>query len=129
MFSSPAWFNGTVYYGAVGDRIRAFKMDQALLAAQPASATNNVFTYPGATPAISANGVNSAILWAVENGNSAVLHAYDATNLATELYNSTQAASGRDNLGTGNKYITPTVADGRVVVGGADGVTVFGLTQ
>ncbi len=129
VFSSPAWFNGTVYYGAVGDRIRAFKMNAALLSSQPASTTNNVFAYPGVTPAISANGVNNAILWAVENSSPAVLHAYDATNLANEIYNSTQAGSGRDSLGPGNKYITPTIADGRVIVGGAANVTVFGLLQ
>jgi hypothetical protein len=55
-----------------------------------------------------------------------VLHAYDATNLAHELYNSNQA-SGRDQFGAGNKFITPTVADGKVFVGTASGVAVFGL--
>ena len=75
VFTSPAWFNGNVYYGAVGDRIRAFNMNAALLQAQPASITNNFFEYPGATPSISANGTGDAILWAVENANSAVLHA------------------------------------------------------
>ncbi len=129
VFSSPAWFNGTVYFGAVGDSIRAFKVNAALLSAQPTSTTNNVFGYPGVTPAISANSVNNALLWAVENSNPAVLHAYDATNLANELYNSTQASSGRDNFDSGNKYIAPTIADGRVIVGGNSSVTVFGLIQ
>jgi hypothetical protein len=129
VFSSPAWFNGKVYYGAVGDRIRAFSVNAGLLAAQPASTTNNVFGYPGATFSISANGTSDGILWAVESANPAVLHAYDATNLATELYDSGQAASGRDNFGNGNKYITPTVADGHVIVGGPGNVTVFGLIQ
>ena len=104
-------------------------MNAALLTAQPTSTTSNVFGYPGVTPAISANGTSNAVLWAVENSNPAVLHAYDATNLATELYNSTQVSSGRDNLDAGNKYITPTIADGRVIVGGTASVTVFGLIQ
>ena len=129
VFTSPAWFNGNVYYGAVGDRIRAFIMNAALLQAQPASITNNFFEYPGATPSISANGTGDAILWAVENANSAVLHGYDATNIATELYNSNQANSGRELFGPGNKYITPTIADGRVIVGGANTIAVFGLLQ
>jgi len=129
VFTSPAWFNGNVYYGAVGDRIRAFIVNAALLQAQPASITNNFFEYPGATPSISANGTGDAILWAVENANSGVLHAYDATNIATELYNSNQANSGRDQFGPGNKYITPTIADGRVIVGGANTIAVFGLLQ
>ena len=88
-----------------------------LLQSQPASTTDNFFDYPGTTPAISANGTSDAILWAVENANPAVLHAYDATNLAMELYNSNQANAARDQFGPGNKYITPTIADGRVMVG------------
>lgn len=63
----------------------------------------------------------------MENTNPAVLHAYDATNLATELYNSNQAASGRDEFGNGNKFITPTIANGKVFVGTTDSVAVFGL--
>jgi hypothetical protein len=55
------------------------------------------------------------------------LHAFAATNLAVELYNSQQAANGRDNFGVGNKFITPTIADGQVYVGTTSGVGVFGL--
>ena len=66
------------------------------------------------------------IVWAHENTNPAVLHAYDATNLTHELYNSNQAANGRDQLGAGNKFITPAVADGKVFVGATNGVAVFG---
>jgi hypothetical protein len=127
VFASPAWFNATVYYGAVGDRIRAFKLNAALLQGPAASVTEAVFAYPGVSPAISANATSGAILWAVENANPAVLHAYDATNLANELYNSLQAPSGRDAFGPGNKFVTPTIADGRVIVGGTSSVTVFGL--
>jgi hypothetical protein len=57
----------------------------------------------------------------------AVLHAYNAANLAVEYYNSTQAASGRDSFGNGNKFVTPVIADGKVFVGTASGVAVFGL--
>jgi outer membrane protein assembly factor BamB len=129
VFASPAWFNGTVYYGAVGDRIRGFNVSAAMLQPQAASTTDNFYEYPGATPAISANGTDNAILWAVENADPAVLHAYDATNLAIELYNSNQAGSGRDMLGPGNKYITPTIADGRVIVGTTNSVAIFGLIR
>jgi hypothetical protein len=129
VFSSPAWFNGTLYYGPVADHIRAFPVTGALVQSQPSSMTTDSFEYPGATPAISANGANEAILWAVENSNPAVLHAYNATDLSIELYNSGQASSGRDSFGAGNKYITPTVADGRVIVGTPDSIAVFGLLQ
>jgi hypothetical protein len=83
--------------------------------------------FPGTAPSVSANGSANGIVWAHENSNPAVLHAYDATNLATEIYNSNQAAAGRDQFGPGNKFITPIVADGKVFVGGTGGVAVFGL--
>jgi hypothetical protein len=63
----------------------------------------------------------------VENQGVAVLHAYDANNVATELYNSDQAAGGRDHFGAGNKYIVPTIVDGKVFVGTTTGVGVFGI--
>jgi hypothetical protein len=67
------------------------------------------------------------ILWATENTSPAILHAYSARNLAVELYNSNQAAGGRDNFGNGNKFITPTIANGKVYVGTTTGVGVLGL--
>lgn len=127
VFSMPAYFNNTLYYGAVGDNIKAFAISNAKLAGTPASQTGNAFGYPGATPSISANGTSNAILWATENGSTAVLHAYDATNLSHELYNSNQASGGRDQFGTGNKFITPMITNGKVYVGTANGVGVFGL--
>jgi Putative binding domain, N-terminal len=125
VFSSPAWFNGTLYYGAVGDVLRAFKFSGGSFSLS--SQSTHSFGSPGATPSISANGTQNAILWVAENSTPAVLHAYDATNLATELYNSNQAAKGRDNFGSGNKFIVPTVANGKVYVGTTTGVGVFGL--
>jgi outer membrane protein assembly factor BamB len=129
VFSMPAYFNHTVYYGAVGDHIKAFAISNAQLAATSASQTSNAFGYPGATPSISANGTSNALLWAAENRSTAVLHAYDATNLSHELYNSSQAAGGRDQFGTGNKFITPMITNGKVYVGTINGVGVFGLLQ
>jgi hypothetical protein len=129
VFSMPAYFNNTVYYGAVGDNLKAFVIISAKLASTATSQTANAFGYPGATPSISANGTSNAILWAAENGGNAVLHAYDATNLAHELYNSNQAPSGRDQFGAGNKFITPMITNGKVYVGTTNGVGVFGLLQ
>jgi hypothetical protein len=126
VFATPAYFNGTVYYGAVGDAIKAFPITAARLATTAASRSAHSFGYPGATPGISASGSTNGIVWAVENANPAVLHAFDATNLAHEIYNSSQAAGGRDNFGGGNKFITPTIVNGRVFVGTGSGVAVFG---
>jgi hypothetical protein len=91
------------------------------------SQTPGTFVYPGATPGVSANGISNAILWATENTSPAVLHAYDATNLTHELYNSSQAPGSRDQFGVGNKFITPTIASARVYVGTTNDVGVFGL--
>ncbi|HEX4583467.1 MAG TPA: pyrrolo-quinoline quinone [Burkholderiaceae bacterium] len=128
VFSSPAYFNGAVYYGSVGAPLQRFVLSSARLAPTPASQTSASFGYPGTTPSISANGSSAAILWAVENGSPAVLHAYDAGDLTRELYNSNQNAT-RDSPGPGNKFITPTVAAGRVYVGTTNSVAVYGLLQ
>jgi outer membrane protein assembly factor BamB len=126
-FGAPAYFDGVLYYGAVNDSIRAFQFSNARLQPTPSSITSNQFVYPGATPSISADGTQNAILWATENGTTAVLYAYDAANLDHMLYNSNMAPNARDHFGTGNKYITPTIADGKVYIGTTDGVGVFGL--
>jgi len=125
-FGMPAFFNNRIYYGAAGDSLRTFQFTNAQLQTSPVSQTGITFTYPGTTPGISANGASNAILWAVENTDPAVLHAYDASDLSHELYNSNQAGA-RDQFGTGNKFITPTIANGQVFVGTTNGVGVFGL--
>jgi outer membrane protein assembly factor BamB len=126
IYSTPAYFNGTVYYGDVGGTLKAFSVTGAKLSGTPASQTATVFPYPGAAAAVSADGTANGIVWAVENSAPAVLHAYDAANLGEELYDSNQAPGGRDQFGAGNKFITPTIADGMVFVGTPDGVAVFG---
>jgi hypothetical protein len=125
-WSMPAYFNGTLYYGTVSDHLKAFPFVNALLTSM-SSQTAGTFAYPGTTPSISANGNSNGIVWATENNSPAVLHAYAATNLAKEYYNSSMVSSGRDHFGTGNKFITPTIASARVYVGTTAGVGVFGL--
>ena len=127
--STPAFFNGVLYLGTVGSPLRAFPIPNGKLATSPSSQTAASFAYPGTSPAVSANGTQNGIVWAVESGtgSAAVLHAYDAANLAHELYNSKQAGSGRDSFGNGNKFITPLVVNGKVYVGTPNGVAVFGL--
>ena len=125
VFSAPAYFNGTVYLAAVGDSLKAFPITNAKLASVPASQSTHVFGYPGATPTVSANGASNGIVWAIEN-SGAILFAYDATDLTKELYDSNQAVNSRDSF-SGNKFITPVVANGRVYVGTPNSVAVFGL--
>jgi len=127
VFSSPAYFNGAVYYADISGTLKAFPVTNAKLGTASSSQSPAPFPYPGASPVISANGTSNGIVWAHENSSTAVLHAYEAGNLAHELYNSNQAAGNRDHFGTGNKYITPTVADGKVFVGTQNSVAIFGL--
>jgi len=127
VFAMPAYFNNTVYYGASGNTLRAFSVTSARLSSAAISATAGAFVFPGTTPSVSASGSENGIVWAVENRNPAVLHAYDAGDLSHELYNSSQAPNSRDAFGAGNKFITPTIANGRVYVGTTNGVGVFGV--
>lgn len=130
VYSTPGYFNNTVYYGAVQDSLRAFPISNAKLSVNPTSLSGNTFGYPGTTPSISANGTSNGIVWAIENGATGVLHAYDATNLAKELYNSNMAGT-RDQFVTTSdcKFVTPMIAHGRVFVGTSTGVVVFGLLR
>jgi hypothetical protein len=126
VFSKPSYFNNTVYYGGVSDSLRAFPLTAGKLPTGSVSASASSFSYPGVFPTISANGTSNGIVWAIDNRSPAVLHAYDASNLAMELYNSNQAAGGRDNFAS-NKYIIPVVTNGRVFIGTPTSVAVFGL--
>ncbi|HTU36294.1 MAG TPA: hypothetical protein VMF66_21015 [Candidatus Acidoferrum sp.] len=128
-FGSPAYFNGVVYYGAYLAPMKAFPVVNARLASVPSSETKARFDYPGVIPSISANGYSNGIVWVVEavHSDQGVLHAYDASDLGHELYNSDQAPNGRDHF-LSNKFITPMIAAGKVFVGTRKGgVAVFGL--
>jgi outer membrane protein assembly factor BamB len=126
IYSTPAYFNGTLYYATVGDHAKAFSLTNATLSTTPSSESPDTFGYPGATPVISANGTTNGIVWFIDNGTNE-LRAYNAANLADELYNSGQAAGGRDALGTAVKFTVPTVADGHVFVGTNNSLVIYGL--
>jgi hypothetical protein len=129
VYSSPAFFNGVLYLAADGDSLKAFPVTKAQMATSPSSVSPTKFGHPGPTPTISANGTQNGIVWALDSAltSAGILHAYDPANLAHELYNSTQAANGRDSFGNGNKFITPMIVNGKVYVGTQNGVAVFGL--
>jgi len=126
VWSMPAYFNNIVYYAPQQYSLEAFTISNAKLSVSLTSQSGNIFPYPGATPSVSANGTSNGIVWAAENSATAVLHAYDATDLSHELYNTNQAAGARDHFGAGNKFITPMIANGKVYVGTTGGVGVFG---
>ena len=128
VWANPAYFNNTVYYGSVGQPLKAFPIANAMLATSPSSQSPTSFGFPGNLAGGVGQRNSNGIVWAVENSNPAVLHAYDATNLAKELYNSNQAGA-RDQFGPGNKFITPVIVNGKVFVGTQTGVAEFGLLQ
>ncbi len=126
-FGTPAYFNGRIYYGAQGDKLKAFAMAAGVLSGSTVSTSSRTYGFPGATPSVSANGANNGIVWALQNANPAVLVAYGASSLATEIYNTAQAAGNRDRLANGVKFAVPTIANGKVIVGNQLSVSVLGL--
>jgi hypothetical protein len=122
----PAYFNNAIYFCDVNSTLKSFAILNGKLSTASVH-TAASFTYPGALPGISANGTSNGIVWAIENTGTAVLHAYSASDLTKELYNSNQAANGRDHFGGGNKFITPMIADGKVFAATTNSVAVFGL--
>ena len=136
LWAMPAYWNGTVYFWGNNDVLRAFTLTNGLLGTTPSSTSTMSFGFPGATPSISANGSTNAILWAIDSSQygppaqnvagPAVLHAFDATNVAKELYNSAQMGS-RDQAGNAVKFAVPTIANGRVYIGTETELDVYGL--
>jgi hypothetical protein len=132
-FATPAYFNKTIYYQGNGDRLKAFAITNGVLSTSPIHRSSSTIPFPGATPSVSANGTNTAIVWVLNNSASssgsptgpAVLHAYDAYNLTNQLYNSSQAGT-RDRAAWAVKTTVPTVVNGKVYVGGASALSVYG---
>ncbi len=129
IFNMPAYFNNSLYFCGVSDYLKAYSISNAQMSSMPVSQSYVPFGFPGATPSISANGANNGIVWAVDAGafnvnrGPGVLHAYNATNLAQELYNS---ANPSDQLGLAQKFAMTTIANGKVYVASAFGLSVFG---
>ncbi|HYM06899.1 MAG TPA: LamG-like jellyroll fold domain-containing protein [Terriglobales bacterium] len=127
-FSAPVYFNGHVYFSPIADSVKAFQLTYVGLSTAPTSQSPEVYGYPGGAMAISANGNTNGILWVVQkNGTSVgVLRAYDANNLATELYNSNQSGS-RDTMDVAAKFSIPLIANGKAFVASQSQLTVYGL--
>jgi hypothetical protein len=129
IFATPAFWNNTLFIAPVNQPLLAYAFDTAVDKLNPTTPTSQsptLFGFPGATPSVSASGSNSnGIVWAINNNSyctteaprcgPAVLHAYDATNLANELWNS--AKNSADAAGNAVKFTAPTVANGKVYVG------------
>jgi hypothetical protein len=127
IFSTAAFFNNALYIAGAGGRLKSFAFNTTTGQFNPSQTSQSPgsFGFPGATPSVSASGTTNGIVWAMNNNayctqqssacGPTVLHAYDATNLATELWNSSQ--SGGDAAGNAVKFTVPTVANGKVYIG------------
>jgi hypothetical protein len=133
IFGTPSYFNGRIYLSSLGDTLDAYTVQDGLLSTSPDSSSQvGNFAFPPPTASISANGATDGIVWALRNesymnpGAHATLYAFDATDLSNELYDSDQAGS-RDQPGAAVKFTVPTIANGKVYVGGQKTLTVYGL--
>jgi hypothetical protein len=130
IFGAPAWWNGGLYVLASNDGLREFKLEGGRLV--PGAVNVERYIDPGATPTVSANGARDGIVWVIEQkgwrspDRPAVLHAYEAVNIAHELYNSEQNGA-HDRAGLVLRFSIPTVVNGRVYVGTKRGIDVYGL--
>jgi hypothetical protein len=133
MYGTGTYWNGNVYLGSVFSNLRAFQLANGQLTQTSGSKTvfqGNGQLGRGPIPVVSANGSVQGIVWAVEVGldHNNTMHAYDANNLANELYNSNQNAA-RDGLGFSGVFVVPTVINGKVFVVAGDQLSVYGLLK
>jgi hypothetical protein len=124
LFGKPAYFHHSLYFCGSGDPLKQLTITDAKINPAPTSQTKTEFNYPGCQPVVSANGDADGIVWLLEAAG--ILHAYDASNVAKELYNSGEDA-GRDALGEFVKFSVPTIANGKVYAGTANSLVVYGL--
>jgi hypothetical protein len=139
IFGTPAFWQNKLYLGGTSDALSLFAFDTTTgifnTVASSQSATS--FQYPGPTPSLSAQGASGGVLWAIDSSRygvpsafgtgPAILHAYDAANLSSELWNSSLAANNRDTAGNAVKFTVPTVANGKVYIGTRTEIDVYGL--
>jgi hypothetical protein len=126
IWGMPAYYQNQVYYAGVADVAKAFVLNDGFLSPTPVSQSVQKFWYPGATPSISANGSTNGILWLIlqqlSTAGPSILYALDAANVSSQLYNSSSTPGGGSV-----KFVVPTVANGKVYVGTANELDVYGL--
>jgi hypothetical protein len=148
----PAFWHNNLYIGGRRDTVRHFTFNPTteLFNPTPMSQTPSSFGYPGTVPSVSSKSGSQGIVWAIDSSlygyaspnagiecsavpvpaacsGPAILHAYNANNLAQEYWNSSQAGNNRDRAGNAVKFVLPTVANGKVYVGTRTEVDVYGL--
>jgi Putative Ig domain len=126
IFSTAAFWQNTLYIAPAGGALQAYPLAAGASPFGTLSSQSSItFPWPGSTPSVSSQGTSNGVVWAIDSNNPAELHAYDATNLHLELWNSTLVNS--DAAGNYVKFTVPTIANGKVYLGNAAQVTVYGL--
>jgi hypothetical protein len=127
IFVTGAFWNNNLYIAGVSGPLESFSFNSAtnMFNTSAVSQSSASFAFPGSTPSISASGATNGIVWALDNSSfctpeshscgPAILRAYDAASLATELWDSSLASA--DAAGYAIKFSVPTVANGKVYVG------------
>jgi hypothetical protein len=124
--TTAAYWNGSVYLAGQKDNVMMFSLNAGLLSGAPVAQSSAFFMDRGPSLSISANGNSNGILWALDH-DFMILYAFDANNISTELYDSTQALALRDRLAATSRFVTPTVANGKVYIGSTTQLSVYGL--
>ncbi len=121
-FTTPAFFQQTLYFIGNNDVIKAFSLDAASgkLSLTPTSRGSFVFVFPGGQPVVSSNGTTNGIVWAVDQSPASSLHAFDAADVSHELFRSAP-------MGQAAKWAVATVINGKVFVATKSSLVVFGL--
>lgn len=135
ILSTALFWNDSVYVAAANGNLKSFSLTGGtIFSSSPTMQSPEPLGPQGATPVISANGTNNAVLWLIDTSGAvatpnspAILRAYDPNNLSNEIYNSAMAAASRDKAGLAVKFTVPTVANGKVYVGTQTELDVYGL--
>lgn len=130
LYGNAAYWNGNVYVGASNLPLKQYQFQNGLLASAPVATSPTAYGYRGGNSVVSANGAQNGIVWTYEKtvAGLGILHAYDANYVSTELWNSNQNST-RDALGEGIGFMTPVIANGRVIVAYDNTVAVYGQIQ
>jgi hypothetical protein len=130
LYGNPAYWNGNLYAAASSLPLKQYQFQSGLLNPTPFAMSPSTFGLRGGNTVISANGTQNGIAWVYEKSVSsqAILHAYDATDVSKELWNSSMNG-GRDGMTTGIGFATPVVVNGHAIAASDNIVHIFGPQQ
>jgi hypothetical protein len=131
LYGNISYWNGFVYAAPSNMAMQQYQFVGSSFNPTPIAQTPTAYGWRGGNTVVSANGSQNGIVWAYEKtpppptgSGQGILHAYDATSISTELWNS-NATSGQ-TLGQGIGFSTPVVANGHVITTSDTRVTVYG---